>query len=360
MGEFIKGLDLSELFYKECVKQILDGHYPNLKYSAALIGDGSEILGFDTPLSTDHDWGPRMFIFLGGEDYLLLKDDISQTLSNTLPHEFYGYSTSRWTDQEITVSEDKNSLPINHMIEFYTVKFFFEIYLGINPYDKLNAIEWLTLQEHGLLGITKGRIFYDGLGELETIVSKYSYYPNDIWLYLMAAQWARISQERAFMGRSGDVGDELGSHIIASRLVKDLMRLCFLIEKQYAPYNKWYGTAFSKLKCAEELTPLLIKVMNSDNWKEREQYLSKVYTYVGKMHNNLGITKPLSTEISNYFTRPYLVINSDEFVEAILGIIEDKEVKNIKSPIGSVNQFVDSTDVLTNTELCKKVQDIYR
>lgn len=105
---------------------------------------------------------------------------------------------------------------------------------------------------------------------------------------------------------------------------------------------------------------MLIKVMNSDNWKERERYLSKAYTYVGEMHNSLNITRPLNTEVSNYYTRPYLVINSDEFVEAILEIIKDEEIKNIKFLIGSVNQFADSTDVLCNTELCKKMQEIYR
>jgi hypothetical protein len=46
------------------------------------------------------------------------------------------------------------------------------------------------------------------------------------------------------MPRAGFVGDELGSALIGSRLVRDIMNLCFLLEKQYAPYPKWFGTAF--------------------------------------------------------------------------------------------------------------------
>ncbi|OIO22581.1 hypothetical protein AUJ65_05865 [Candidatus Micrarchaeota archaeon CG1_02_51_15] len=61
---FIKGKKLSELFFKEIVEPILKEHYPNLKYSAGLLGPGSDVLGFDTPRSTDHDWGPRLVLFL--------------------------------------------------------------------------------------------------------------------------------------------------------------------------------------------------------------------------------------------------------------------------------------------------------
>ena len=46
---FIKGLELSELFYEQAVKPILAKSFPDLTYSAALIGRGSEVLGFDTP-----------------------------------------------------------------------------------------------------------------------------------------------------------------------------------------------------------------------------------------------------------------------------------------------------------------------
>ena len=40
MPNFIPGLKLSELFYQEVVKAILDNHFPNLPHSAALIGYG--------------------------------------------------------------------------------------------------------------------------------------------------------------------------------------------------------------------------------------------------------------------------------------------------------------------------------
>ncbi len=65
MSEFLPGLRLAEIFYREAVAPILAGHYPGLTYSAALIGSGSDVLGFDTARSMDHEWGPRLQIFPG-------------------------------------------------------------------------------------------------------------------------------------------------------------------------------------------------------------------------------------------------------------------------------------------------------
>ena len=54
MADFIPGIRLGKLFYIEAVKPILNATFPDLQFSAALIGSGSEILGFDTEMSTDH------------------------------------------------------------------------------------------------------------------------------------------------------------------------------------------------------------------------------------------------------------------------------------------------------------------
>jgi hypothetical protein len=54
MPKFIPGLKLCELFYRQAVKPVLDADFPQVQHAAALIGHGSEVLDFDTPLSTDH------------------------------------------------------------------------------------------------------------------------------------------------------------------------------------------------------------------------------------------------------------------------------------------------------------------
>jgi hypothetical protein len=61
------GLDLARLFYAEVVRPLLDTEFPGLAHSASPIGWGSEVLGFDSPRSTDHNWVPRLQIFLADD-----------------------------------------------------------------------------------------------------------------------------------------------------------------------------------------------------------------------------------------------------------------------------------------------------
>ncbi|HEX8197821.1 MAG TPA: hypothetical protein VF571_16640, partial [Pyrinomonadaceae bacterium] len=93
MADFIPGLELSRLFYLEAVKPILDADFPGLRYSAALIGDGSEVLGFDTEMSADHDWGARLMLFLEEGDFVRYEKSINDALSRKLPFKFLGFST---------------------------------------------------------------------------------------------------------------------------------------------------------------------------------------------------------------------------------------------------------------------------
>jgi hypothetical protein len=176
-----------------------------------------------------------------------------------------------------------------------------------------------------------------------------------VWLYLLAAQWQRIDQEHPFMGRCGQVGDDLGSRLIAARLVRDLMRLGFLMERQYAPYPKWFGTAFAELACARTLLPIFTRVLQSNTWQEREVNLSAACDCVARMHNDLHITAPLPTEVSPFHSRPFQVIHAERFVQAIRDAITDEEVRKLPEHLGSVDQFIDSTDALNRPQWFRSV-----
>jgi hypothetical protein len=359
--DFLPGLDLSEAFYEKAVKPVIDEHFPELVYSAARIGKGSDVLGYDTPQSMDHDWGPKLQIFLDDSDYGALKEEIDDTLRKNLPYEVLGFPTNfdYHDDGTITMRRIDKGL-VNHGITINTVSAFFIEYLGFNPTEDLRIVDWLVLPQQMLLSIGNGRVFHDGLGKLKQIVTKLEYYPHDLWLYLLANQWRRIAQEVAFMGRCGQVGDELGSRIIATRLVRDMMGLCFLMERKYAPYIKWFGTAFSKLNSVKTLTPLLMQIMDAVTWQERQNHLTKAYEHVARMHNELGITEILTTKVTQFYNRPFMIIHADDFADAIHAEIKDEEVKQLPKHLGGIDQYVDSTDVLSYTDKFRRFWSMYQ
>jgi hypothetical protein len=357
---FMKGLDLSQVFYEEAVKSLLESEFPNLVYSAGHLGSGSDVLGFDTEQSMDHDWGPKLLIFLGEKNYEKYHESLDTFLGHNLPTEIRGYPINfGYHDDGTIVMQLSDDRPLNHGIEIVTIRDFFEGYLTVNPLKKMNPIDWVALPEQRLRSIVSGRIFHDGLGQLQSILGKLSYYPNDVWLYLLSAQWRRIAQEEPFMGRCGQVGDELGSRVVSSRLVYDIMKLCFLMEKQYAPYIKWFGTAFSQLKSTGILTPILERVFEATSWEDRQKHLVKAYEIVAGMHNDLGITESMKAKVSNFHNRPFLVIWADDFADAIYETIQDEEVLSLPKFLGGVNQFVNSTDVLSKPKRYQKLRNMF-
>ena len=65
----MKGLELAKKYYLECGAPMIKeqfGKYEHL-IAVGLIGSGSECLGYDDDISTDHDFEPAFCIFLPDE-----------------------------------------------------------------------------------------------------------------------------------------------------------------------------------------------------------------------------------------------------------------------------------------------------
>ncbi|MBX3001266.1 MAG: DUF4037 domain-containing protein [Caldilineaceae bacterium] len=361
---FTQGLELSKHFYWEAVRPILDAKFHGLVHAAALLGSGSEVLGFDDPMSSDHHWGPRVMIFLTEADHSSYASAMVELLRHKLPYEFYGYPTSFSepdpNDNGVQHLQRVKSGPINHRVEVLTIRGFIHNYLNFDIDQPIEAADWLTFPQQKLRTITAGMVYHDAIG-LEEARARFAWYPHDLWLYLLAAGWARIGQEEHLMGRAGLVGDELGSALIGSRLVRDIMRLAFLMERQYAPYPKWFGTAFKQLACAETLADPLFKAQTALTWRQREAHLVDAYEILARMHNRLGITDPLPGKARPFFGRPFRVMALHGFTDALIAQIEDPSVQQIaqRRPIGSVDLFSDSTDLLEAQHLRPRLRDLY-
>jgi Domain of unknown function (DUF4037) len=143
------------------------------------------------------------------------------------------------------------------------------------------------------------------------------------------------------------VGDDLGSRIVAGRIVRDVMRMWLLFERRYAPYSKWLGTAFARLASTAEIKPILCEVLAAHTYPARESALVSAYEAAAQQHNTLAITAPQDPAVRLYFDRPYRVICADRFADACLETITDNELRALPL-VGSVDQWADSTDVLSH------------
>lgn len=360
MNNFTPGLDLNEQFYHEVVRPILAAQFPGLAHAAARLGDGSEVLGFDDAMSTDHDWGLRQQIFLQEEEHARWSTAVSQTLAHQLPYSYHGYSVHFGPADEEGARLLQNALsgPVSHRLEVVTVRGFFQSHLGVDPFPEWTAADWAIVPQQRLLAVTAGRVFADDLGELGLLRQKLAYFPHDFWLYLLACQWRRIGQEDHFVGRTGSRGDDLGSRLLAARLVHDVMMLGFLYEKKYAPYPKWVGVAFNRLACAAELGPVLQAALAAETWPARESHLCAAFKIIGALHNRLQVTPPLPIGCQQYYGRPFHVHIGD-YAGTIWAAIGDERVKRLPY-LGSVDQMSDNTDLRSYPENFVRLRPLYR
>ncbi len=108
----------------------------------------------------------------------------------------------------------------------------------------------------------------------------------------------------------------------------------------------WFGSAFAHLPGAAELAGYLDRVLLATDWPARERALVAAYEFVARGHNDAGITEWVDPTVRPFFGRGFLVLMSDRFVDACLARVTDPWLRALPL-VGSVDQLVDSTDVLS-------------
>jgi hypothetical protein len=337
---FIPGLELARAFYDEAIAPLLG----DTEHAAALLGWGSDVLGFDTPRSTDHGWGPRLQVFVDHDSV----ESVQQAIDAGLPDRFYEWPTHFGWD----------AVPVSHHVEVAALGEGLQETLGFDARRGVSVLDWLVTPQQILLEITAGAVFHDDFEELAAVRAALAWYPDDVWLWLLACQWRRIDQEEPFVGRTAEVGDELGSRVIAARLAREAMRLGFLLERRYAPYGKWLGSAFSRLDMSAALGPSLLDVVSAEGHGAREDALVATFEELAARHNALGVTRPVEGTVRLFHERPFRVLGSARFVDACLERVTDPWLRSLPF-VGAIDQFVDSVDVLSGHSVFPKTAAIY-
>jgi Domain of unknown function (DUF4037) len=329
MGNFVSGIELNRDFYAKVIGPVLTGR----AHAAGLLGWGSDVLGFDDERSTDHGWGLRLNIFVEASEVEL----VSELIEQNLPRAF----------REWPVRYGWDAVSVQHHVNVCTLDGWLIDQFGFSVGAALTTEQWLLAPQQRLLGITAGAVYHDSVGELTRVRAQLARFPDDVWMWMLAAQWQRVAQEEAFVGRTIEVGDHLGSRLVCSRLARELMRLWFLFHRTYWPYTKWFGSSFDRLPNASSLGAPLTTMLAATDGDVAQRALGASLEIVARKHNELGLSEPIDPSVRNFHSRPFQVLQAERFVEACLTRVTDPQLRDAPL-IGSIDQWVDSTDVLEN------------
>ncbi len=336
MPTFVSGLQLSASFYRDVVAPIIG----EIKHSAALVGEGSEVLGFDSERSTDHSWGPRLSLFVDANDREALRRVLDERLPASYsdwPVRFHNWRSNR----------------VEHHVDVTTLENWVTGEVGFDPRTAFPISAWLSTSQQRLLQVTGGAVFRDDSGQLTAVRKALEWYPRDLWLWLMACQWYLIERTEPLVGRIAEAGDELGSQLAASRLALNVMRLCFLQERRYAPYDKWLAIAFARLSAGSEVRPAIEAMVSAVQYPAREDGVVRMLEAVAHRHNALGLMPDIEATAGSFdvkindATRPYQLINANRFVVACREAISEPGLRDLKL-VGSIDQLSNATDLLIN------------
>lgn len=321
------GIDLSRAYHDDVVRPLLQAWRPGLPYAAGRLGSGSDVLGLDDATSRDHDWGLRLTLLVDERDVAA----VDAHLEAGLPAEHAGLPVRFATTWDPVV---------RHRVEVATPRGFARSRLGIDPTTDLDAAGWLALTGQSVLEVTAGAVFHDGPGELAAVRDRLAWYPHDVWLHVLAAEWARVGQELPFVGRTGVRGDDAGSRVLAARLAGSLLRLGLLLERRWPPYPKWLGTAFAGTPAATTAGPHLDRALAAETWQERDAALGAACDALHERQRELGLPSLDGPATEPFFDRP------SRGLRALPELLRDAAGDAVRGLPAAVEQWVDAVDVL--------------
>lgn len=291
----MKGIELSEKFFLEFGKPMLQEEFPELlpKIACGIIGEGSECFGFDDKISTDHDFEAGFIVFLPGEDIVDRRTAfLLERAYAKLPKEFEGVSRPKFNPvggarKGVIRTED-----------------FFKTKIGAAD-GNLSLNQWLTVPEQALAEATNGKIFFDNYSEVTKIRKKLSYYPEDVRLKKLAGNLLLMAQSGQYnYKRCIDHGENAAAQLAVFEFVNRAISVIFLLNRVYMPYYKWSFHALRvlpKLSIEAEIMEYLITTDNSDSLCEEKYYaIEGIAADIIDELSEQGITKVICGDLEKH------------------------------------------------------------
>ena len=304
----MKGLELCKRFFTEVGLPRIKNELPEIMpYLSAGLGGGSQCHGNDDEVSRDHGWGPGFSVWLNKEEKDRFEPRLRKIL-NDLPKSYLGYG---WASED----EAKFACPILDIDEFFKAK------VGVLNAPSIDT-DWLKINEERLFEITHCQIFHDASGEITSRIKAFQgYYPNDVWKNRIAHNLVELWRwSTQYVKRASRRGDVIAAGLLWGRFAENAMKLGFLLNREYAPYEKWLYVQFTRLpEFGQEIGSLIRKGVEQPY--EIENVANQIEELYIKRLLELGF-KPIEVPDAAY---PKQTIQLLEFSNGI-----SKTIKNSK------------------------------
>ena len=355
----MKGLALSRAYFFEAIQPILAKRVTEIgqSYAAALLGWGSDVLGNDDELSRDHEWGPRCLLFLP-EPLIRHREKILNELNRHLPFEFKGHPTRFVTDPENPTVRVPARGSAGHVhVEVTTCNDY--LTQSIGAVVPKSEIEWLTIPEGSLLGLTRGEVFWDGNGELTRYRRYYHYFPLNVWKYRLAYAWQALGWDIDLIGLCTVRGDVLSARHSVSLSAYWIMSLVFLLNRRYCPlYVKWLHREFYKLNhLAAEIGPILEDSYRTDDLALVPERLTAACDLLVEHQDRMGLL-PDCADIPHKSSRGFVYADCQAIADQIKDSVEG-ELSTV-SVDGALDQWIGNYDLLVGgVDKLKALSPVY-
>lgn len=252
----MKGIELSEAFYREFGEPMLRESFPELLglIAVGVAGSGSECFGYDDALSHDHDFDIGFCIFVPDEDLIDSRTEFAlERAYSRLPRSFRGFERS------LLAPVGGRRRGVIRMSEFFKSK------TG-TPDGDISLTDWLLLPEQSLAEAVNGRVFFDGLGKFTDIREKLAYMPEDARLKKLAGELLIMGQSGQYnYGRCIARGETAAAQLAVCDFTRSALHAVFLLNRRYMPYYKWSFRALRELPVLSSLHEPLEYLISSAN-----------------------------------------------------------------------------------------------
>lgn len=310
-------LERSEEFYRKYGKKMIAEQFPEYskRIAAGVVGEGSDCFGFDDYISADHDYGQGFILWLTESDYQKIGEKLQKAYEQLLHDHALDLQKGTF------LSARRGVKSIN---EFYSGLF------GVKKnYEAGEAIPFAEIEESRLAEGVNGKVFEDQLGVFTGVRNLlFGYYDRSLWLKKIAAELHAFSgYGQSNYPRAMARQDVVTAQICVAKAVESAMNLIYLLNRSYAPYDKWKMKGLKGLPLLQDAADLLREIVSLPVQTEAWKGVIYQSSSVNEKDTRVVLLEQLASVLLEEMKQQKLVTGTAVFLEAYVSPLLKESLK---------------------------------